>query len=230
MLFHLVNLPYWIFLCMGVLLYVLVIVSGGGDDDLGSDADVDADADLDADADADFSLSQVVGWLGFGKAPLLLLLATDFSLIGLFGWMLNVFLGGFLGQPPVGSWVAIVGIGALLSALFVGSLLSRPLGQAFASFGEDTGSDRLIGCVGTVSSATIPLHSENRIGQVDVLDAARNRVTIQAATPNWATHPPRFNDKVLVIDRESQIYLVILKDSPDQAHWLETGSRKHDLL
>jgi len=49
MLFSLVNLPYWICLAAGVLLYLMVILTGGGDDQL----DTDADADVDADADPD---------------------------------------------------------------------------------------------------------------------------------------------------------------------------------
>ena len=73
MLFHPANLPYWIFLGMGVLLFLFVIISGGGDDD------VDIDTDVDTDADFDFN-GLFLGWLGIGKAPLILLLATDLSL------------------------------------------------------------------------------------------------------------------------------------------------------
>jgi len=226
MLFHSANLPYWIFLGMGVLLFVLVIVSGGGDDDLGTDADLDSDLDSDLDAESDVSFAAVLGWLGIGKAPLLLLLATDFSLIGLVGWILNVILGEAIGQPPNGFWVSVVAIAALVIALMVGKLLAQPIGKAFASFGEDTSSDRLIGCLGTVTSAVIPPQAEARIGQVDVIDAARNRVSINAMLPEWAAIAPRLGDQVLVVDRLSQIYLVILKDSPDQDSWLANPSRK----
>ena len=94
MLFDLANLPYWIFLGMGVLLFLLVIVSGGGDDDIDIDADVDLDVDLDVDADFGSDTDtdadgeggiEILGWLGIGNAPLILLLATDCSLLGLFG-------------------------------------------------------------------------------------------------------------------------------------------------
>ena len=69
MLFDLANLPYWILLGIGVVLFLLVIISGGGDSDL----DIDADADV----DADLGSWEIWGWLGFGQAPLILLLATD---------------------------------------------------------------------------------------------------------------------------------------------------------
>jgi hypothetical protein len=52
-----------------------------------------------------------------------------------------------------------------------------------------------------------------------VIDPARNRVTIHAMLPEWATGTPRMGDKVLVIDRQSDNYLVILKDGPDHDRW-----------
>jgi hypothetical protein len=235
MLFDLTNLPYWILLGMGVLLFLVVIFVGGGDDDLDLDSDVDVDigdslvdldtdVDLDADADGEFNLGQVLGWLGIGKAPLILLLATDLSLMGTFGWMLNVLLSE-TGEPISRSLLSgMVFAVSLVMALAVGSLLSRPIGKVFAPFGEDASSDRLIGCIGTVSSAVIPSQQEKRIGQVDVIDPAHNRVTVHAMLPSWATIPPRLGDKVLVIERQLEGYLVIVKDSPDHDHWFNTSS------
>jgi hypothetical protein len=229
-MFHFANLPYWIFLGMGVLLFLLVIVSGGGDDDLDLDADADMDNpfDLDTDSDSDFSVSQLMAWLSFGRAPLILLLATDLSLWGVFGWMLNVVVWSTIGQFPGSLLAGVILVVSLGVALFCGSLVARPVGKVFASFGEDTSRDRLIGCTGSVGSAVIPSAQDGRIGQVDVLDSARNRVTINAQMPEWATVMPRFGDQVLVIDRSAQTYLVVIKDSPDQDQWMDT-SRKQDL-
>src|SRR5689334_21817811 len=94
MLFSLDNLPYWIFLGMGVLLFFFMIISGGGGEDFDIDADVDVDADVDADSNSELGFGQFLGWAGIGKAPLILLLATDSSLWGVLGWMLNVWFGG----------------------------------------------------------------------------------------------------------------------------------------
>ncbi|MFB2934522.1 DUF1449 domain-containing protein [Aerosakkonemataceae cyanobacterium BLCC-F154] len=242
MLFNLANLPYWIFLGMGVLLFLLVIVSGGGDDDIELDADAEIDLDVDvdvnvdvgdgglhldtdSDSDGEFNALQILGWLGFGKAPLLLLLATDFSLLGLIGWILNVTFAGVWGSFPQGFWAGIVATLALVMSLFLGSLIARPMGKIFASFGEDASGDRLIGCIGTVSSAKIPLETEGKIGQVDVLDTARNLVTVTANLPEWAKVVPCRNQKVLVIDRQPKSYLVIAKDSSDEELWLENSSK-----
>lgn len=223
MLFDLVNLPYWIFLCMGVILFLVVILSGGGDDDLDVDADVDADADIEA--DGDISFLSILGWLGFGKAPLILLLATDFSLLGLIGWMLNVAYISITGDVPTGFMVGAISGLSLFLSVAIGSFIARPIGKIFDSFGEDASSDRLIGCQGTVSSLSIPMENQGKIGQVDVLDSARNLVTINATLPSWAKVVPGRGTQVLVIDRQPHNYLVIAKDSSDEQEWLMNSSR-----
>ncbi|MGB3758249.1 MAG: DUF1449 domain-containing protein [Rivularia sp. (in: cyanobacteria)] len=215
MLFNSANMPYWIILGMGVLLFLFVIISGGGDDD------------IDLDSDSDFDLSGfALSWMGIGKAPLILLLATDLSLWGLFGWMFNVWLGEFLNQVPSGAWNFIVLILSLVVSLFTGGLIARPIGKVFAEFGEDTSSDRFIGRYGTVCSATIPVEKQGRIGQVDIIDKSGNLVTINATVPEWATVIPRHGDKVIAIDRQQDVYLAIAKDSPDIDRWLKVTNKK----
>ena len=253
MLFELENLPYWIFLGTGFLLFGFVILSGGGDDDsdLGGDFDTDVDLDVDAelgvdldaadspidiepDVDVDVNGSwspiQLLGWLGIGKAPLVLLLALDLCIWGLLGWMFNVGLGTIIGRIPSGIFGGIVLVVSMLIALLLGGQIARPIGKVFASFGEDASGDRLIGCMGTVSSARLHNVSEGKIAQVDVLDSVKNLVTVNAALPIWAHHIPKHGESVLVIERSDQTYLyfVVLKDSPDQDRWFNTISRsKH---
>ncbi len=219
MLFNPGNMPYWILLGMGVLLFLFVIISGGGDDDIDIDSDVDVDSDFDI---TGFALS----WMGIGKAPLILLLATDLSLWGLFGWMFNVWLGEFLGRFPNDTLSLVVLILSLVASLFTGGLIARPMGKIFAEFGEDTSSDRLIGRHGTVSSATIPVEKQGRIGQVDIIDKSGNLVTINATVPEWATVIPRHGEKVIAIDRQQDVYLTIAKDSPDVQRWLRVTNKK----
>ena len=248
-MFSLTNLPYWIFIGTGILLFLFVILSGGGDDDIDMDADVDIDADIDMDVDVDadadvdtdvnldvdtdfdangegFSPTQVLAWFGVGRTPLLLLLAIDLTLWGFAGWILNVAISEILQQPLVGLLATAILLGSLMLALFLGSLLSRPIGKVFAAFGEDASSDRLVGCLGTVTSASIPFNHSGKIGQVDVKDTAANLVTISAKLPDWATITMRRGAKVLVIERLGGYYLVIAKDSPDQNSWLNDSKTR----
>ncbi|MFE4107373.1 DUF1449 domain-containing protein [Almyronema epifaneia] len=237
MIFDLANLPYWIFLGTGILLFLFVILSGGGDDDLEVDTEVDLDADLDieadldtdvetnpvdldADSDGELSLGQVLAWFGIGRAPLILLLALDLSIWGLGGWLLNVAIAEITGQIPLGFGAGGVLVLSLAIALLIGSLVSRPVGKVFAAFSEDASEDRLIGCVGRVVSAALPFESSSKIGQVDVIDAARNLVTVSAVIPDWANITVRRGANVIVIDRTVRSYLVIAQDSLDQERWL----------
>lgn len=229
MLFSLNNLPYWIFLGMGVLLFFFMIISGGGGEDFDIDADVDVDADVDADSNSELGFGQFLGWAGIGKAPLILLLATDLSLWGVLGWMLNVWFGG-VSNSNIGGFIGnIILFISLIVSLLLGGLIARPIGKIFAEFGEDVSSDRLIGCVGIVTSAYIPTENQGKIGQVDVLDVKRNLLTVSAVLPDWGTIAPERGERVLIIEHKAQIYVVIAKDSPDEKHWLNNSSRRDSI-
>jgi hypothetical protein len=238
MLFNLVNFPYWILLGIGVGLFLLVITSGIGDDDPDVDTDVEGDLDVDVNAgaeapDLDTELEadaeterewtpkslgfRILGWLGLGRAPLMLLLAIDFSAWGFLGWMFNVGVYSLLG-PLIGRFLeAGVLLSSLILALMIGGWVSRPLGLVFAGFGEDASEERLIGRVGRVSSHQIC--GDGRLGQVDVIDAANNLITISAMLPEWATEAPKRGEDVLIIACDPKAYLVIRKDGADQSKW-----------
>lgn len=222
MLFHPANLAYWIFLAMGILLFLFVIFSGGGDGD--ADADAEFDADADADADGEFSFSQILGWIGIGKAPLILLLAIDFSFWGVFGLILNSLVINF-NQDLSGFWGGAILLISLILSLILGRFIAEIIGKIFAEFGEDASSDRLIGCVGTVTSFYIPSEKTGKIGQVDVLDTKNNFLTISAAVPEWATIAPQRGEQVIVIENKQQTYLVIAKDTIDEQTWLANTSQ-----
>ena len=208
MLFDLAHLPYWLLLGAGVLMFLFAISAGAVEDE------------LDFDADGDFIPIEILGWFGLGKIPLLLLMATDLSLWGFLGWMLNTALK-LPGQPIS----TIVFLGSGLGAFILGGFLTRPLGQIFiASFGEDASSDRLVGCLGTVSSATIPKANSRKIGQVDAIDPARNLVTINAVVPHSATVVPQRGQEVLIIDYQPPVYIVVANESIDRDRWLNDRS------
>ncbi|MGK7930261.1 MAG: DUF1449 domain-containing protein, partial [Microcystaceae cyanobacterium] len=219
MLLHPANFLYWTLIFIGAVFFLLVIFSGGGDDDidLGADADFEVDADIDADIDVDvdvesdvdtdgndeFSPWRLLSWIGLGKSPLMILLGIDFSSWGMTGWTLNTIFYTFTGRIPdrlfgFGGLILII---SLLIAILIGKLLSHPIGKIFASFGEDVSSERLIGCVGKVCSGKLPYLKEGKIGQVDVYDTAGNLVSISAALPHWVEVIPHRGSQVLIIEK-----------------------------
>lgn len=245
MLFDTANLTYWIFLGIGIFFFLLVILSGGGEDqdfdtDMDMDADVDVDGDVDLDGDVDNDLDNhitpdlatdndsdvnflfILSWLGVGKSPLLILLAIDFSTWGVTGWFLNVTVGGFINAIPDGLIASVIFLASFLFSLWIGRLLSNPIGKIFANFGEETEGDRLIGCTGSVTSKQLPYLINGRIGQADVVDNASNLVTIEVCLPDWAKVIPHRGQEVLIIDRQKHCFIAIAKDSSDQDKWLNS--------
>ncbi|QEP99965.1 DUF1449 family protein [Thermosynechococcus sp. QKsg1] len=218
MLFHLIHTPYWIVLGMGVLLFLTVILGDVGAEEVDLEGDADP-LEVEVDLEEGISFLTILHWLGVGRAPLILLLALDFSLLGVLGWFFNVLFYTLSGSWPGVVWSGVIAIAALLLALTIGGLCSRPLGQIFAQFSEDTSRDRLLGCSGHVSSAHIP-RSGTGIGQVSVLDANRNRLILPAVLPPWATVTPQHGQEILIIDRQENEYIVVAKDSLDEATWL----------
>ncbi|MDR7896764.1 DUF1449 family protein [Thermosynechococcus sp. JY1334] len=218
MLFHLIHTPYWIVLGMGILLFLTVIFGDVGAEEVELEGDADP-LEVEVDLEEGISFLTILHWLGVGRAPLILLLALDFSLLGVLGWFFNVLFYTLSGSWPRVVWSGVIAIAALLLALTIGGLCSRPLGQIFAQFSEDTSRDRLLGCSGHVSSAHIP-RSGTGIGQVSVLDANRNRLILPAVLPPWATVTPQHGQEILIIDRQENEYIVVAKDSLDEATWL----------
>jgi hypothetical protein len=242
MLFHPAHLPYWIFLAIGVSLFLLVSLTGGGDGDLDAEAALDAeldgglavDADFDLDAEAGveggsdgeggFSILQWLAWLGLGRTPFLLLLAIDFSAWGVAGWFGNALIAQMTGSIPQGLLAGAILSTSLAIALWTGKVLSYPIGRLFATFGEDASSDRLIGCVGTVTSKNLPYLIAGEIGQASVFDNTGNLLTVSVSLPDWATVIPHYKDKILLIDRRPRCFLAIAKDTSDEDRWLNSSS------
>ena len=229
------NFPYWLLMGAGLLLFGTSLVLSSGEDDADGDADADFDGDFDGDggdfdSDGDaadsgqggsggFSIGALLAALGIGKAPLLILLAVDFSLWGFLGWIANTVVASALGRMPstLLGWAGAVFLGSLLVALFLGSNIARAIGGVMKSFGEDSRADRLIGCTGTVYSAEI---TQDRIGQIGAIDPAGNRVTISVRLPEWAQEIPARGSEVTVIDRQPDGYIVIVSDGVDRQRWL----------
>ncbi|MEB3160896.1 MAG: DUF1449 domain-containing protein [Synechocystis sp.] len=244
MLFHPANLPYWLLLIVGVLCLGLMVIGGDGDEDLDLDMaiadspdlnldvmDLDVDIDDGSDVEAGGSMPlQVLAFFGVGKVPLLILLGIDFSLWGILGWILNVSVGSVTGTMPT-QFFGLAGsifFTALGLSLWFGRLCSRPIASVFKTFSQDVSGDRVIGCVGTVTSKKLPYLINGKIGQAHVYDSAGNLLTLSVSLPDWATVIPHHNQEILIIDQSPQGYgyLAIAKDSSDEDKWLNQ-TRNH---
>ena len=105
-----------------------------GDFDL--DVDLDVDADLDADFDGDMSvgpevpgsglMTETLGWLRFGKVPLLVLLVIFLTAFGLGGLSIQQVVSDMTGRflPAFLAWIPAVAI-ALPSVRFFGGLIEK---------------------------------------------------------------------------------------------------------
>ncbi|MCX8079137.1 MAG: DUF1449 family protein [Geminocystis sp.] len=237
MLFSPANLVYWIFLAMGIILFLSVIISGTDEDlDTDGEAPLALEGDMEADVEGEtegeigeiggiFSpLIPLLSWLGVGNCPLILLLAINFSSWGVIGWFLNFMVAGFLGKFPTGFLAFVIFFVSLLCSLWIGSILSRPIGKIFSSFSEEVEGERLIGCTGQVTSKSVPYITEGRIAQADVMDAAKNLVTIPICLPQWAKVVPVRGQEIIIIEKREHCYLAIAKDSSDQDRWLTSQS------
>ncbi len=246
MLFNLANLTYWIFLGIGISLFLLIIITGGDEQDVDADADIDVDADvgidvdsdmdfnvnidddidinndMDSDADGNFSFWSFLSWFGVGKSPLLILLAIDFSTWGVTGWFLNVMIGTFLNTIPTGFLGILIFVLSFIFSLWVGKVLSNPIGLIFKDSGEETNTERLVGCYGHVTSKKVPHLTTGRFAKADVLDNARNLVTIEICLPEWATVVPVRGEEVLIIEKRENCFLAIAKNTSDQDKWFNS--------
>ncbi|MBF2057820.1 MAG: DUF1449 family protein [Cyanobacterium sp. T60_A2020_053] len=225
MLFDIANLIYWIFLGIGIFLFLLVIFTGGGEDeDIDIDGDVESDMEVDIDGDVDGGLESnflfFLSWLGVGKSPLIILLAMDFCAWGVSGWLMNVLVGGVTGALPTGIPAMIIFIFSFLFSVWLGRVLSIPIGKIFANFGEEIDGDRLIGCVGQVTSTKLPYLKDDKVAQADIIDNMGNLVTVEVCLPGWALVIPHRGQEVIIIDRQDHFYLAIGKDTSDQDKWL----------
>ncbi|MGD1903457.1 MAG: DUF1449 domain-containing protein [Geitlerinemataceae cyanobacterium] len=205
MVFNAAHWPYWVFLGAGLLLFAVSISTGGEDA-------------LEGEPEMGLLSALLFGWLGIGRVPFLLLVATDLSLWGVLGWAANVALG-----VPDSPLAVPVFVGSGIAAVLLGGAIARPLGQIFfAPFSEDARSERLVGCLGTVSSAKLPRLASGKVGQIDVVDPAKNLVTVNAAIPNDAQVIPQRGDRAIVIEQNGDRFVAIADGSIDRDRWLGT--------
>jgi hypothetical protein len=104
-----------------LMLLIGVVQFIGLGDHLGGHADLDLHADLHADAGLD-----LLGWLGVGRLPLLMLLIVFLALFGILGLMLQQAMHDWAGAP-LNPWIAIPAVG--VASLPLTGLAARGLAR-----------------------------------------------------------------------------------------------------
>lgn len=226
------NLPYTVFMAFGLLIAVMQLFGlshDGGDADMDADADVDLDADVDADIDADVDAdvdgdldhdldhdmdhdaapgsASSLSWLafiGFGKAPVMVVLLILFFSVGLLGWFLNGVTLGILGVFP-GLLILVNGLVSLAVAGFVTSRATRFIGRALPPISTTaTKAQAMVGMNGTVTSPFV----DAKYGMIHLRDPGGTLVSLFATTEDEKPIPRGQEVILLSYDTAQKRYIV----------------------
>jgi hypothetical protein len=163
--------------------------------------------------DFDFDGHDVLSWLGFGRAPMLAVVAiflAAFGSLGLVGQTIMIDLFGGAASKPL----AIAGAAA--AALPVTSILSRMLARIMPQ-DETTAVDPavLIGQIGTIVVGTAR-NGEAARTQVHDHFGQVHYVMVEPAMPDQQL---KQNDRVLLVRREGPIFRAILHEDAHLKEW-----------
>jgi membrane protein implicated in regulation of membrane protease activity len=220
-------LEWWnlIFLlpALAALLYLALLATGTVSTE--SDVDTDVDVDIDADVDADFDAGSVhgvehtlgaeqdhggsrfgeaLGFLGFGRVPLSIILLTFCFLWGFAGWATNTILKGALDRPAV--FVIFSLAIATTVAVFGTRSVARGLARILPSTESYGSSERDL--VGRLATVRDPITEQQ--GRVQLYDAHRTLTEVPARIKSGeAEIPARTEVLLLSYDRQRGVYYVL---------------------
>ncbi len=204
------NLPFFLLLlvCLGLGLLQLV---GGGDDGGDADADLDADADADADGDGgDGPSFNVFRFVGFGQAPLLIVLMILFGAIAISGLALNWLAFRIFGAYTGVSFVVVLVVALVLGAV-TGAIATQIIRTILPPLTTTASkAQELVGQRGTVISPFV----DDRYGQVRLRNPGGVMISIFAVTQS-AT-PIKRGDEVMLesYDPAKRLYQVTPSAKP----------------
>lgn len=187
---HPFNLPFTVLVGL-IVLYWLFVILGAIDMDM-FHADWMPDIDLDADG---FS---VLGILGIGNVPIMLVV----SILVVLAWWFSIVANYFFNSGHVG-WIALLLlIPNLLITVFVAGLVIRPLAKIFAAADKDT-VQSVIYRVGTVTTGEVT----SSFGQIEIENKG-GPITVNVRTSGDVVL--KKGDKALIFDedRDKGIYFV----------------------
>jgi hypothetical protein len=207
---HWWNLPFLVMLGLCgafFLLQAIGLFGEGGDHDADVDHDVDADADADAEGDAGGMTAgwhEVLGFLGVGRVPFMVVWVTLF----LFGGFTGIFLNRVLFVRADGNyrgWWLWPVCGAALAVGLVGVRSFSRLAARLVDVGGHgaTTKQDLVGKIGVVASQVL----DARHGELRVRDDRGNELLLHACLPADEAALSRGSKVVLVsYDENKQLY------------------------
>ncbi|MGB3616178.1 MAG: hypothetical protein WBA10_20460 [Elainellaceae cyanobacterium] len=243
MLFSIENLPYWIFLGSGGVLFVAILSGQTDRRSLSADNGGHANGSLSPSGQSQSGQSQYGltpnksdGSVADGPTDVVLpdsprqsyasfplRMALTLTLWGSVGWLVNVIIGASLGTMPQGLLGFVVVTITLILALIVSHQMMSPVSWIISSRRKTTSFDPLVGCIGIVSSESLHTMTAGDVAQIEVTDPQGEVLTINAALPTWAKVTPQQGDRVTLIERSEEVHLyyAVASDSPDQDSWLK---------
>jgi len=217
---HWWNLPFLVMLGLcGVffLLQIVGMVGGGGDHEVGPDADADADVDADADADHDVDADhdaeaggataawhEVLGFLGVGRVPFMVVWVTLFLFAGFSGFFVNRVLFVRSEGDYRGWWFALVVLASLVVGLAGVRLFSRLAARLVDVGGRGAVTkNELAGKVGVVASPVL----DAKYGEIRLHDDRGNELLVHGCV-RAGEQPLARGAKVVLIsfDPEKELF------------------------
>ncbi|OYY71713.1 YqiJ family protein [Sphingomonas sp. 28-63-12] len=183
-------------LILMLLIGVVQLVGLGGD--IGIDAHVDADVHLDADADID-----LLGWLGVGQVPLMVLLVVFLAMFGTIGLIIEQTSHDWLGTmlSPL-----IAGPAAFLAALPMTGISARGLAKVLPRDETTAVSlDTLVGETGLIVTGRAQHGSPARARVED----AHGQAHFVMVEPNAPDQIFEEGEAILLIRRENDLFRAI---------------------
>jgi membrane protein implicated in regulation of membrane protease activity len=211
-LFNWYNFPFLVALgCC--LFFAFVQLIGGfsdndGDPDLDTDLDLmaDVDGDIDTDLEADAGAGRavgVLGWLGIGQVPLVLVLMALLGSFGFIGLLTSTLLIETV-SLPVELGFAIALLVALVLGFFGGGVLSRAFGRVVGRSSLAVSNEQLVGRAGVVVSASV----SPSYGRVAVRDSQGTMHTVFAVVEGGTNLPERAEVAITRYDASQRRFVV----------------------
>lgn len=198
------NLPFSLLLVAALALAAMQLTGLHAEADSEADLDDEADEAADADSEAEAPRLAWLTQLGFGRAPLTVLLFLFFSLIGAAGLALHALWLSVAGDLPALALALTLPLAGLTGGI-AAAQAARGLGRALPPVSTTaTRASALVGRLGTVISPRV----DEAYGQVRVRNPGGTQLSVFAVTKREAPIPRGQPVVVVAYDDAARRYIV----------------------